>query len=50
MVYLLCKELAARDGVPTASRVTMRQIPSRLRHGADAEGEPEPEREVAAGS
>ncbi|HKY69098.1 MAG TPA: ubiquinol-cytochrome c reductase cytochrome b subunit [Acidimicrobiales bacterium] len=33
MVYRLCKELAARDGVPTASRVTVREIPRRLRRG-----------------
>jgi ubiquinol-cytochrome c reductase cytochrome b subunit len=32
-VYRLCKELAARDGVPTASAVSMREIPGRLRHG-----------------
>lgn len=32
--YRLCKELAARDGVPTASRVRVRDIPSRLRHGS----------------
>ncbi|HEY8547146.1 MAG TPA: ubiquinol-cytochrome c reductase cytochrome b subunit [Acidimicrobiales bacterium] len=31
--YRLCKELSARDGVPTASRVTWREIPARLRHG-----------------
>jgi ubiquinol-cytochrome c reductase cytochrome b subunit len=54
MVYRLCKELSARDGVPTASRVTMRQIPRRLRHGDDtgADGDTEAEREpeAAAGS
>ena len=31
MVYRLCKELSARDGVPTGSRVTVREIPGRLR-------------------
>ena len=36
MVYRLCKELAARDGVPTASRVTVREIPRRLRRGTPA--------------
>jgi ubiquinol-cytochrome c reductase cytochrome b subunit len=29
--YRLCRELAARDGVPTASAVTWREIPGRLR-------------------
>ncbi len=33
VAYRLCKELAARDGVPTGSRVTVREIPGRLRHG-----------------
>jgi ubiquinol-cytochrome c reductase cytochrome b subunit len=33
LAYRLCKELSARDGVPTASRVTMREIPGRLRRG-----------------
>jgi ubiquinol-cytochrome c reductase cytochrome b subunit len=31
LTYRLCKELAARDGVPTASAVTWREIPGRLR-------------------
>ena len=31
--YQLCKELSARDGVPTASRVRVREIPGRLRRG-----------------
>ena len=31
--YRLCRELSARDGVPTASRVTWREIPGRLRRG-----------------
>ncbi|HZM29109.1 MAG TPA: ubiquinol-cytochrome c reductase cytochrome b subunit [Acidimicrobiales bacterium] len=31
ITYQLCKELAARDGVPIASRVTWREIPGRLR-------------------
>jgi ubiquinol-cytochrome c reductase cytochrome b subunit len=35
VTYRLCKEMAARDGVPTASSVTVRQIPSRLRRRAD---------------
>jgi ubiquinol-cytochrome c reductase cytochrome b subunit len=34
VTYRLCRELSARDGVPTASRVHWKQIPSRLRHGA----------------
>ena len=38
--YRLCRELSARDGVPTASRVTWREIPSRLRRGTTS---PEPE-------
>ncbi|MCU1357674.1 MAG: menaquinol-cytochrome c reductase cytochrome b subunit precursor [Acidimicrobiales bacterium] len=32
--YRLCKELSARDGVPTASQVDWREIPHRLRHGS----------------
>jgi ubiquinol-cytochrome c reductase cytochrome b subunit len=35
VTYKLCKELAARDGVPTASGVTVREIPGRLRHGEE---------------
>ena len=31
ITYRLCRELAARDGVPTGSRVTWREIPGRLR-------------------
>jgi ubiquinol-cytochrome c reductase cytochrome b subunit len=50
MVHRLCRELSARDGVPTASRVTVREIPGRLRRRPDAEPEAEPEPEVAAGS
>jgi ubiquinol-cytochrome c reductase cytochrome b subunit len=34
LTYRLCKELAARDGVPTASRVAVRDIPGRLRRGS----------------
>jgi ubiquinol-cytochrome c reductase cytochrome b subunit len=34
--YQLCKELSARDGVPTASRVRVREIPGRLRRGTVA--------------
>ncbi|MGH9210355.1 MAG: cytochrome bc1 complex cytochrome b subunit [Acidimicrobiales bacterium] len=34
ITYRLCKELAARDGVPTASQVRIREIPRRLRRGA----------------
>jgi ubiquinol-cytochrome c reductase cytochrome b subunit len=38
--YRLCKELSARDGVATASRVRVRDIPGRLRHGvADGDGD-----------
>jgi ubiquinol-cytochrome c reductase cytochrome b subunit len=33
--YRLCRELAARDGVGTGSKVRLREIPSRLRRGAD---------------
>jgi ubiquinol-cytochrome c reductase cytochrome b subunit len=36
VAYRLCKELAARDGVPTASKVQVRDIPRRLRHGKAA--------------
>jgi ubiquinol-cytochrome c reductase cytochrome b subunit len=36
MTYRLCKELSARDGLPTASQVTMRDIPRRLRRGRAA--------------
>ncbi|HKE74159.1 MAG TPA: ubiquinol-cytochrome c reductase cytochrome b subunit [Acidimicrobiales bacterium] len=32
--YRLCKELSARDGVPTASQVRVRDIPGRLRRRA----------------
>jgi ubiquinol-cytochrome c reductase cytochrome b subunit len=35
--YRLCKELSARDGVPIASPVTVREIPGRLRRGEAAE-------------
>jgi quinol---cytochrome-c reductase cytochrome b subunit len=42
MTYRLCKELSARDGVPTASTVTVGQIPGRLRHREERkEAEPE---------
>jgi ubiquinol-cytochrome c reductase cytochrome b subunit len=37
LTYRLCKELAARDGVPTASRVTVSEIPRRLRRGSELE-------------
>jgi len=33
--YRLCKELAARDGLPVAEKVHWRQIPGRLRRGVD---------------
>jgi hypothetical protein len=33
VTYRLCRELSARDGVPTQSRVRFRQIPGRLLHG-----------------
>jgi hypothetical protein len=45
VTYKLCKEMSARDGVPTASRVTVREIPRRLRHGEERE---EAERESPA--
>ncbi len=34
VTYRLCKELAARDGVPIASPITVREIPGRLRRRA----------------
>ena len=37
VTYRLCKELSARDGLPTASQVTMREIPRRLLRGGAAE-------------
>jgi ubiquinol-cytochrome c reductase cytochrome b subunit len=37
--YRLCKELSARDGLPTTSQVHWREIPGRLRHGAPATDE-----------
>jgi ubiquinol-cytochrome c reductase cytochrome b subunit len=37
VAYRLCKELAARDGVETASAVRVRDIPGRLRRGRAAE-------------
>jgi hypothetical protein len=36
VAYRLCRELSARDGVPTASRVTVREIPGRLRRRSRA--------------
>ncbi|MFO7281242.1 MAG: hypothetical protein C0P77_012635, partial [Thermoanaerobacterales bacterium] len=44
VAYRLCKELAARDGVPTASRVDVRDIPRRLLRGAAADGGHRPSR------
>ena len=38
--YRLAKELSARDGVATGSRVTWREIPGRLRHGAGPQPDP----------
>jgi ubiquinol-cytochrome c reductase cytochrome b subunit len=38
-VHRLCHELAERDGVPTASRVTVGQIPGRLRRRREGETE-----------
>jgi ubiquinol-cytochrome c reductase cytochrome b subunit len=35
LTYRLCIELSARDGVPTASKVAVREIPRRLWRGAD---------------
>jgi ubiquinol-cytochrome c reductase cytochrome b subunit len=49
LVYQLCKELAARDGVPTASRVAVRDIPSRLRHGPGRAADATPATESAPG-
>ena len=40
LTYRLCKELSARDGVPTGSRVTVREIPGRLRR-RDAPASPD---------
>jgi quinol---cytochrome-c reductase cytochrome b subunit len=34
VTYAVCKELAARDGVPIGSQVRVRDIPTRLRRGA----------------
>ncbi len=39
VTYRLCKELSAREGVPTASQVHWRDIPRRLRHGAPGPSE-----------
>jgi hypothetical protein len=36
VAYRLCRELSARDGVPTASRVMVREIPGRLRRRSRA--------------
>jgi ubiquinol-cytochrome c reductase cytochrome b subunit len=42
VTYRLCKEMAARDGVPTASKVTVRESARRLRHREEPkEAEPE---------
>ncbi|HEX5367472.1 MAG TPA: cytochrome bc complex cytochrome b subunit [Acidimicrobiales bacterium] len=49
VTYRLCKELSARDGVPTASRVTMGEIPGRLRRGDGAAGDDVDAAEVGAG-
>jgi len=38
--YRLCKELSSRDGVPTSSKVTWREIPGRLRRGAGSASSP----------
>jgi ubiquinol-cytochrome c reductase cytochrome b subunit len=35
LTYRLCNDLSARDGVLTASRVTVREIPGRLRRRAE---------------
>ena len=51
ITYRLCRELAARDGVPTGSRVTWREIPGRLRRAPAADRDaPWPERPGAAGA
>ena len=42
ITYVLCKELSARDGVPIASKVGMREIPGRLfrrHHHGDDDGD-----------
>jgi ubiquinol-cytochrome c reductase cytochrome b subunit len=38
VTYRLCRELSARDGLPIASRVRLRDIPRQLRHGAPRVG------------
>jgi ubiquinol-cytochrome c reductase cytochrome b subunit len=43
LTYRLCKDLCARDGVPAASTVRLREIPHRLRRGTEPPAEaPEP--------
>jgi ubiquinol-cytochrome c reductase cytochrome b subunit len=37
VTYRLCRELSARDGLPVASQVTIREIPRRLFRGPAAE-------------
>jgi ubiquinol-cytochrome c reductase cytochrome b subunit len=49
LTYRLCKELSARDGVPTASRVTVREIPGRLRRPPAPESSDATAPEAAAG-
>jgi hypothetical protein len=49
--YRLCRELSARDGVATGSKVQLRQIPERLRHGPSSDdAEAEAEADVTVGS
>jgi quinol---cytochrome-c reductase cytochrome b subunit len=47
LVYRLCRELSARDGVPIASPVTVREIPRRLRRGEAPDEERAEERAEA---
>ena len=47
LVYRLCRELSARDGVPIASPVTVREIPRRLRRGEAPDDERAEERAEA---
>jgi ubiquinol-cytochrome c reductase cytochrome b subunit len=49
--YRLCRDLSARDGLPTASKVHWREIPRRLRHGTpDRDGHPSADRGVDPGT
>jgi len=49
ITYQLCKELSARDGVPIASKVDMREIPGRLfRRHDDHDSDSDPDRREPA--